>query len=252
MIIEKEGIADVFAPFAFKSGIAILNVRGFFTENADDYSQTVLDMLGGNNIATFHDFDAAGVVIGKKANGIVTLGVDLDLVKKLKIQLTDVEEVYDSDKGGHWKWLNANHPGYEHLQYLKQKRVEIDSVLAATSAKNLWGVVLDRLGKAFPNRNYNRALYITDYDTPIWYDEFTDMAEKLFGRKAAAYTEEVRDKYSNYKGFIKDIQKQEQEIYQGQRDAVEGDEIVDGLRRKLEIITSWVEENMEAEEEDEE
>jgi len=39
LIIEKEGVADVLAPFADEKGIAILNTRGFLTEYASDLSE---------------------------------------------------------------------------------------------------------------------------------------------------------------------------------------------------------------------
>jgi len=158
LIIEKEGIADVFAPFAAKVGIAILNPRGFLTENADDYSQLVLEKLEGNNVAILHDFDASGVVISKKTEGVVSLGVDLKLVKELRLQASQVEEAYNGSNSDHYKWLKANYRDYEYLDYLATKRIEIDSINAEVGAEKLWKVVLKRLEKAFPKRNYTRVI----------------------------------------------------------------------------------------------
>lgn len=200
----------------------------------------MLETLGGNNVATFHNFDAAGVVIGKKAEGIVSLGVDLDLVKKLRIPLADVEEEYDSNKGGHWKWLRDNYPKYEQIDYLKHKRVEIDSINAIIGAQKLWNAVLDRLEKAFPNRNYNRALNIYDYTTPVWYDDFAAMAVNLFRRATAAYNEQLEEEYTNYEDFIKDVYREENKIALNQIEECEKDDTVYELRKRLEGITHWL------------
>jgi hypothetical protein len=240
LIIEKEGIAEVLQPFATKVGIAILNPRGFLTENADDYSQLVLEKLEGKNVATLNDFDASGVCIAKKAKGIISLGVDLELVSELGLQTSQVEEDYNGSSSDHYKWLKANYPDYEHLEYLKHKRVEIDSINAVVGAKQLWEAMLARLKEAFPNRDYNRALDVGTYETPWWYDKFTDLATDLFHAKDAEFMNDIRNKYTDYEGFVKDVKKEEEEIGRGQLEAIEHDEIVEELGEKIRDITRWL------------
>jgi len=76
----------------------------------------------------------------------------------LGIPIASVEEEYDGGSNNHWKHLRDEYPNYEHLDYLKTKRVEIDSVIAKVGAKKLWEALLDRLEDAFPTRNYTREI----------------------------------------------------------------------------------------------
>src|SRR5918994_7208943 len=183
--MEKEGAAEVLAPFAAMSAIAILNSRGFFTENAETLSELTKDSLGGREIPVLHDFDASGVAISKKIPEITSLGVDPELLEELDINIEDVEEEYNGEDGGHWKWLDTNleedDPARKNLEYLKTKRVEIDSVIAVVGAERLWEALLARL-KKFPTLDYNRAIdiedVIEDYTYPTLMNEFTDMAVK--------------------------------------------------------------------------
>ena len=57
LIIEKEGVAEVLAPFAETYGIALLNTRGFLTDYAKRLSE-----LTESNIAILTDLDAFRIV----------------------------------------------------------------------------------------------------------------------------------------------------------------------------------------------
>ena len=161
----------------------------------------MLEKLDGNNVAILHDFDSAGVAMGKKAaaKGIVSLGVDPELLEavgellpteedKQKVSMEALEEPYDSNSSGHWKWLDANYHDYEHLDYIKDRRIEIDSISAAIGVPILWEAVLARLEKEFPNRNYARVLRPGDVFTLSG-----GPARLLFG-----YDSDVVDKLNRY------------------------------------------------------
>lgn len=222
LIIEKEGIADVLAPFAAKKGIAILNVRGFMTENADDYSQLVLEKLGGNNVATLHDFDSAGVLIGKKAaeNGIVSIGVDPELLAELekllprkqdkkKVSMSALEEPYDGSGSTHWKGLKDKYPDYEHLDYIKDKRIEIDSITAAIGVEKLWEGILARLDKEFPSHNYTRvinpdSIFIQREPPTIDFEYSSTVIDKLNDHITSRTEEIAKDKKSQFVEELED------------------------------------------------
>ena len=127
---------------------------------------------------------------------------------------------------------------------------EIDSVLAKVGAEKLWAAILARLGKAFPNRDYyNRSLdNIGDYTAPDFWNEFTDMAANLFTRATTAYNARIAKRYSNYQGFIKDLDEEEDQIIDGQKDACENDDVVIEFKEKLQEITDWLQTKEEEEE----
>jgi hypothetical protein len=121
LVIEKEGIAEILAPFAAEVGIAILNSRGFLTENAEDLSRLANEL--GGHITVLTDFDASGAVIEKQIPGIFRVGVDLDLLRVLDVDPASVQEECTPSK--HWKWLKKTEPNYEHLEYLKSNHAGI-------------------------------------------------------------------------------------------------------------------------------
>ena len=73
LIIEKEGVAEVLAPFAETYGIALLNTRGFLTDYAKRLSE-----LTESNIAILTDFDYSGLLIAKKVPNIPRIGIDVE------------------------------------------------------------------------------------------------------------------------------------------------------------------------------
>ena len=262
IIIEKEGVADILAPFAAKVGVAILNPRGFFTENADDYSQIVLDELDGNHVAILHDFDASGVVIGKKAKGVVSIGVDLDFVKSLKLKVSRVEESYNGRSSDHYKWLKLNYPEYEHLDYLASKRIEIDSVNAEVGAEKLWGAVLKRLEKEFPSRNYTRvidtdSIFIPPDPVELNLDDYhntegdtLDKLNKYILKKTEEIADDKRSEFTqqleDYEGIheVKSLKSEKEEEYNDAvRDAnVEPPDIVDAVEPIIKELNEKIEE----------
>ena len=56
LIIEKEGVAEVLAPYAANYGIAILNTRGFLT----DYAEKLTEL--SEHVAILSDFDDSGLL----------------------------------------------------------------------------------------------------------------------------------------------------------------------------------------------
>ncbi len=74
LIIEKEGVADVLAPFADEKGIAILNTRGFLTEYAKELSELAEEEEC--NIAILTDFDSSGLLISTVLPNAHRIGID--------------------------------------------------------------------------------------------------------------------------------------------------------------------------------
>ena len=82
LIIEKEGVADVLAPFADEKGIAILNTRGFLTEYAEELSELAEEKEC--NIAILTDFDSSGLLISTVLPNAHRIGIDFKTLEKLR------------------------------------------------------------------------------------------------------------------------------------------------------------------------
>jgi hypothetical protein len=250
LFIEKEGVPKVFVPFSTDVGVSLVNSRGFFTENTDDLSQLVKDELKDQNAGVFHDFDASGVQIWKKS-GLPSVGVDPELIEDINkeliseglegIDIADVEEEYDGENSVHWKWLKTNYPKYKHLEYLKHKRVEIDSVLAKVGAGRLWKAVQKRLEKISPTMDYyNRALDIKQFAIPPFLKEFDTMVSTLLKRATAYRNRMVRAEYSEIDDGFRSVEEEEQKILNVQLRELENNDTVNEFKTKVERLTRWL------------
>jgi hypothetical protein len=55
-----------------------------------------------------------------------------------------------------------------YIDWLKNYRIELDTVLAAAGLKAFWNWLKWKLKQAWPHRNYNRAMFFNSYlYTPI-------------------------------------------------------------------------------------
>jgi hypothetical protein len=172
LIVEKDMIATKLRPLSDEFGIAIISSHGFLTENAEDLSNMI--SIRSRNIALLADFDMSGVLIGLKIPNIHRIGIDFDTLRffghKINAKtLRKFEEGY-TPVSGH---LNAveeyiaegiTDPVYaklltpENLEYLRSKRIEINSVLTAQGEKDLREYVSKRLKETFPILDYTRAI----------------------------------------------------------------------------------------------
>ncbi len=151
IVIEKEGIADVLTSFADKYGIALVHTKGHFVEYCKDLIEAVEE--SGGNVATLTDYDAVGIEIAKGARiHIPRIGVDRDTVRYFQEHcfpdLTEeqVEERYTPKIS-------------TYIQYLKTKRIELDSIVAVVGNEALWNYIMYRLKELFPEGvDYNRVI----------------------------------------------------------------------------------------------
>lgn len=144
-------------PYAARRGIALLNSRGFAT----DYAKQLLDLSQKwkGNIFLLTDFDASGLLIASKVLGgqIPRIGVDLKMIEKLGLSRGDLEEKYDKkDSKAPTKHLMGLP---EEMQgEVKDKRVEIDAVLAAVGPERFWNYIEKSILEMAPTRNMNRSV----------------------------------------------------------------------------------------------
>ncbi len=222
LIIEKEGVADVLAPFADEKGIAILNTRGFLTEYASELSELAEEKHC--NIAILTDFDSSGLLISTVLPNAHRIGIDFRTLEKLKLNQEDVEEEGNTNDN-HFKGLIKM--DYEiplpydetewddMIDYLDsdkhKKRIEIDSVLKVVGNERFWKFVLDELNSVFKKRDYNRAVDIPDYVPPKEIDELFTNIKKIVSDFQVNEREDIIDELKDIKGFI-NVKPKEEEI----------------------------------------
>jgi hypothetical protein len=155
IIIEKEGMSQVFVGSVEKHGIAIMNTRGFFVDYVDDMSK--LSMKNGCNFVLFRDLDPSGLLIEKiaKALGIHCIGVNDEMLRYLKLTRKQVRTPHDPTKGkpeqaSHWKHLKnemaPNDPEVsKEIPFLSKWRIEIDKVHVTVGTKKLFDYILHKL-----------------------------------------------------------------------------------------------------------
>lgn len=182
LIIEKEGVVKQLAPFADEKGIALLNTRGFLTEYASILSEKANKK--GCNIAILTDFDASGLLIANNIPDVYRIGIDFDTIRYFNLRPSQVEEKYNP-KQNHLKPLqnldayDIDGDVYETVEYVSEKRIEIDSVLAAVNDNAaFWEFILSKLEDKFPTRDYNRAIDIPKYVMPSCLELLNDQVRE--------------------------------------------------------------------------
>lgn len=91
LVIEKEGIADVLAPYAEEYHIALVHTQGRLTEYGKDLIEEIKEI--GSIVWTLTDYDATGIDISKKTRTPTPrIGITRDTVKWLQENDYDIEE----------------------------------------------------------------------------------------------------------------------------------------------------------------
>ncbi|MFY9872186.1 MAG: hypothetical protein WAK17_20950, partial [Candidatus Nitrosopolaris sp.] len=197
LIIEKEGGAEQLAPLAAKKGIALLNARGFLVE----YAIRLAEIAGkyGCNIAILSDLDIYGLTICSKIPGVYRIGISFETVRYFNLNLEDVEEEYNAPSFD----MDFSKFATEELEYLKSKRIEIDSVMIAVNDnQKFWEYIVKKLEEQFPTRDYNRAIDIPEHVVPTTLEKLNEMVRILSTRLTRDKRNEISSKYHGYEGFI--------------------------------------------------
>jgi hypothetical protein len=243
LIIEKEGVAEVLTPFAYKRGIALLNTRGFLTEYASMLSE--LSAKHGCNVAILSDFDVSGLYLAEKIpNGVYRIGIDFDTNEYFGLGVEDVAESYEANNN-HLKPLleiaRSNTSLYDKLQFLKHKRIEIDSIIAKVGSERFWKFVEQRLGERFPTRNYNRALEVPEFVYPDILRDILEKLEKRLKASIAAERQKIINELSNVSGFCHNLKQKEEEIGSRLKHKIADDEIIKPLIEKMKKLLTNME-----------
>jgi hypothetical protein len=211
IVIEKEGIPDVLTSFADKYGVALVHTKGHFVEYCKDLIEAVEE--SGGNVATLTDYDAIGINIANESRIVIPrIGVDKDTIRYFQTHgfpnLTEeqVEERYTPKISPDFIVEDATE-----CEYLKTKRIELDSILAVVGNEAFWNYIMYRLDELFPDgMDYTRVVS-SDPGTPSNY--YPQSIKKLYrfieshidSHITAIFDEEqekIESELENVKGLI--------------------------------------------------
>lgn len=168
LVIEKEGIADVLAPFAEEYHIALVHTQGRLTEYGKDLIEEIKEI--GSIAWTLTDYDAIGVDISNKTRtSTPRIGITRETVKWLQengydIDEKDVEEGYRPPKGT---------PITD--EYLAHHRIELDSIVERVGAEGLWKYIVHQAQlPEFSPDGFNLGKVIELPDNDKFYPEIVD------------------------------------------------------------------------------
>ena len=157
---------------------------------------------------------------------VYRIGIDFDTISELKNMYPELGEELDIDKlqesyepGLNLKRLEElNNQGWfyrikdgkvysENLEYLRNNRIEIDSVQRVVGYKKFWAFIIKKLEERFPKRNYNRAIKIPRADE-VFPDIYLDFQKLLIDKmkpEGDRLTLEIWRSFEEYKGIKDDI-----------------------------------------------
>jgi len=239
ILVEKEGVCEVIDPYASRRGIALLNSRGFAT----DYAQQLLKLskILQGNLFLFTDYDVSGLLIAQKLLTIPRLGVDPQMISRLSLSRRYLEEKYDTKDGmapkKHLKALPL------HLQEeVREKRIEIDAVLAAVGPERLWNYLEEKMLGLAPQRDLTRSI---DLAIPLPPDISTPLAKitKYVGSVGAPKREEIKEELKRWKEGFVDVEEVEERVQSDVIEEIRKNEQVQELAKQLNELADSIVKN---------
>jgi hypothetical protein len=164
VFIEKEGVPEVLTEFADRYGIAMVNTRGYLTEYGKDLMTAAKS--SGANVVIMTDYDLTGINIASLSpKNMPWIGIDettLEYFGLSRHSLTAEATNTKIIKTVEMKVAEDDRFENVDIEFLKDKRVEIDAILAQVGDERFWEYILSRLKEMFPTRNYNRAISLPE------------------------------------------------------------------------------------------
>jgi hypothetical protein len=140
IVIEKEGVADVLEEHAKKYGIALVHTGGRFTNAIKKLIERAKN--GGSVVRTLTDYDAVGIDIAAATiTPTIRIGIEKDIIPWLQKygypDLTEKEVEEEYTPSGTTIEIKD--------EYLKTRRIELDSILEKVGGEKLWEYIMYRL-----------------------------------------------------------------------------------------------------------
>jgi hypothetical protein len=183
--IEKQGVPEVLAEWADKYGIALLNSRGHLTEYGKDLLEAA--RRSGAPVVIMVDLDLPGVKIASETPpDLHCIGVNDATLEYFHLTREEVSIPAESKQYERYVTIlvkQGKHPidakndnvgrvdirfKDVYLEFLKDRRIEIDAILAKVGEERFFEFVKYKLRQILAMRNYNRAIHVSvDFITKI-------------------------------------------------------------------------------------
>jgi hypothetical protein len=155
IVIEKEGLPDILAPFARKYGIALAHTGGRFTNAIKRMIERA--KRAGTVVRILTDYDVVGLDIAAATiTPTIRIGIDKDIIKWL--QQNGFSELTEEDVAEEYKPSGTTIEITD--EYIMTKRIELDNVQQKVGAAKLWEYIMYRLQLPEFNQRFNVAKVI--------------------------------------------------------------------------------------------
>lgn len=122
------------------------------------------------------------------------------------------------------------------IEFLQDKKIELNAVLATVGPERLWGYFKELLQQEYPTRDYNRAIEshpdLTRY-YPIGIRIFNEYIKEHENSIVQKDVEEIESELEDVEGFI-NVPEKEEEIDKRLGTIIENDELLKEVGSKLE------------------
>ncbi len=268
---ESNGIAFIQAEgFVTEYGIALgrLSIGG---DECLDYTDGYLPEHKGH-LGVLTDCDASGITIGLQIKNATRIGIGLDTIDEINnlnpglgLRIEDLMESALTKKGkpnSHWIGLNnllledgrkkneincswskeersfyipylwEKYDGVPFIEWLKDYRIELNTVLTVIKAQKFWNWLKFKLEELWPDRYYNRAWFGRDDPlTPVMQDFIRRLHNTTKPIVAPKY-KAVQTSLTKVKDFI-DIDEKDKQIKSSMQKVLLKHEQIKGIDQAL-------------------
>jgi hypothetical protein len=153
----------------------------------------------------------------KAPKGVPRIGIDFETLKYFGIEessLSELEENYEPPQS-HLKSvekyvdnllmdgsLEDSFDLVSNIEYLRHKRIEIDSVIKYVDNARFWAFIVDRLKKEFPIKNYNRAINIPSIVIPEPLEKLTKIVNRKVTKVLQPYIIDKKKNLEIHEGYV--------------------------------------------------
>lgn len=194
------------------------------------------------------------MLLAKDVPDIPRIGIDFETLGYLGLNRKIVEEDYDKPLDNRHHFTNLQNLAEEGdldpkleamLPYIKNKRIEIDSVLAEAGNKKFWNFCLDKLKGLWKNRNYNRAINIPEDIIPEEIEDFIEDLKEKCNDVTADGRIEIDATLEEIEGFIDDVDSSEEDIEDQIREVLSEDRGIQSVVTKVEELKEKLNQNQD-------
>jgi hypothetical protein len=245
IFIEKLDLVRVFAKYADKFGLALVNSHGHLVEYAKDLTKAA--EASGAHVAIATDYYIPGVLIASEAKGVVWLGVNEKMLqyfgldkqnKSVVVSYNPKKKRIDPVKFRNLIESDERFRGLVEIDFLKKNKIELDAILAAVGSEELWKYLMEELKESYPTRDYNRVIS----SRPSLFNHYPKSIRNLV-RYMRNYVdllisnerEKIEAELKDVEGFI-EVEKKKKEIEKRLGEIVEADTRLKKMGLQLEEL----------------